>query len=89
MRFARSPLVIRLGDSRIRLGDPGYGKGSFINHVIKFLGIFDPPPPFVVSFTINEAYVIEWSFFQPLPAPPQLSTWFMYDPEGIEFGLPL
>ena len=25
-RFARSPLVIRLGDSRIRLGDSGYGE---------------------------------------------------------------
>ena len=24
-RFARSPLAIRLGDSRIRLGDSGYG----------------------------------------------------------------
>ena len=26
-------------------------KGSSINHVIKILGIFDPPPPFVVTFT--------------------------------------
>ena len=26
-------------------------KGPFINHVVKILGIFDPPPLFVVTFT--------------------------------------
>ena len=29
-----------------------YSKGSSINHVVKILGIFDPPPPpFVVTFS--------------------------------------
>ena len=26
-------------------------RGSFINQVVKILGIFDSPPPFVVAFT--------------------------------------
>ena len=53
-------------------------KGSFINHVVKFLGIFDPLPP-SWSLLLNKAYVIKWSFGQP-PLPPQMSTWFMNDP---------
>ena len=36
-------------------------KGSSINHVDRFLNIFDPPPP---SWTIllNKAYVVIWTF---------------------------
>ena len=36
-------------------------KGSFINHVVKFLRIFDPLPP-SWSLLLNKAYVIKWSF---------------------------
>ena len=35
--------------------------GSSINHVVTFLGIFDPPPP-SWSLLLNKAYVIKWSF---------------------------
>ena len=45
-------------------------KGSSINHVVKFFGIFDPPS---WSLLLNKAYVIKWSFGQ-------LSTRFMNDP---------
>ena len=34
--------------------------GSSINHVVKILGIFDPPPP-LWSLLLNKAYVIKWS----------------------------
>ena len=44
---------------------------SSINHVVKFLGIFYPFPPFVVTL-LNKAYVIKLS--SPYP---QLSTWFI------------
>ena len=53
--------------------------GSFINLVVKILGIFDPlPPPFVVTFTkYGLCYkMVIWL----TPLPPQLSTWFIYDP---------
>ena len=54
--------------------------GPSINHVVKFLGIFDPPPP---SWPLlqNKAYVLKWSFGYPPPPPLQLSTWFMNDPQ--------
>ena len=35
-------------------------KVSFINHVVKILGIFDPLPP-SWSLLLNKAYVIKWS----------------------------
>ena len=40
-------------------------QGSSINHVVKILGIFDPPS---WSLLLNKAYVIKWSFGQP-PSP--------------------
>ena len=36
-------------------------KESFINPVVKFLGIFDPLPP-SWSLLLNKTYVIKWSF---------------------------
>ena len=55
-----------------------YAKGSSINHVVKFLGIFNLPS---WSLLINKTYVIKWSFHHH-PLPPQLTTWFMDDPKG-------
>ena len=34
-------------------------RGSSINHVVTFLGIFDPPS---WSLLLNKTYVIKWSF---------------------------
>ena len=36
-------------------------KGTFINHVVNFLGIFDPFPP-SWSLLLNKAYVLKWPF---------------------------
>ena len=36
-------------------------KGSFIKHVVKIFGIFDPPP-LPPAFVVTKAYVIKWSF---------------------------
>ena len=51
---------------------------SFINHVDRFLDIFDPPPP-LWTILLNKAYVVTWTFGK-LPLPPAMSTWFMNDP---------
>ena len=40
---------------------PNFKRGSFINPVVKILGIFDPPPP-SWSLLLNKAHVIKWSF---------------------------
>ena len=37
-------------------------KGSFINHVARILGIFDPPFPTSWSLLLNKTYVIKLSF---------------------------
>ena len=43
-------------------------KRSSINHVVKFLGIFDPPS-LSWSLLLNQAYVINWLFEYPLNCP--------------------
>ena len=54
-----------LGTSNIKGRSPqvyvNENKGSSINHVVKILGIFDPPPP-SWPLLLNKAYVIKWSF---------------------------
>ena len=52
-------------------------QGSSINHMVKILGIFDPPPS-TWSLLLNNVYVMKWSFGY--TSPPQLFTWFMNDP---------
>ena len=39
--------------------------GSSINHVVKILGIFDPPIPPSWSLLLNKAYVMKWSLGKP------------------------
>ena len=48
-----------------------FNLGSPINHVVKFLDIFDPLFPWWPFLLLNKAHVIIWSI------PPQLTTWFM------------
>ena len=44
-------------------------RGSFIDHVDRFLNIFDPPPP-LWTILLNKAYVVTWTFGKlPLPLP--------------------
>ena len=54
-------------------------RGSSINHVVNILGIFDPPSPFVVTFTKYDLCnkMVIWL---PPPLHPQLSTWYVDDP---------
>ena len=57
--------------------------GSSINHVVTFLGIFDPPPP-SWSLLLNKAYVIKWSFGQP-PSPLNCPRGLWMSPKCIFF----
>ena len=55
----RDILVVNVLDSYMNLTL----KGSSINHVVKFLGIFDIPPfPSSWLILLNKAYVMKWSF---------------------------
>ena len=60
-------------------------QGPSINHVDRFLGIFDPFP-LSWSLLLNKIYVVKWSFGK-TPAPPPLSTCFMDAP--IDMTLPI
>ena len=52
------------------ISPPTSVRGSSINHLVNFLGIFDPRSP-SWSLLLNKTYVIKWSFGKPQP-PPQL-----------------